>query len=441
MRALLLCNRPSFGSNASTISEHIDALNELPGITTFELSTVKVIPNRLDLDLFDVIIIHYTIQLGEFNDHFLNTEARQRLSKSRGLKVLFIQDEYRETLRVHRALKALGISLVFTLLSESDAQLVYPKNLFPNMQVRRVLAAYISDNLLKVQPKPITSRSILVSYRARKMPLWLGSLAIEKWQIGVSFLELARRSQRLQGHRIDISWKENKRLYGNEWYSLLSDSRCVLGVESGANVLDVDGSLKASVEKMLQTNAYSEAQVYEKLVKKKDNLLHMNQIAARHLEACTLGTVQILFEGSYSNILSPGIHYLPLKKDFSNFDEIVDICLDEKRLQTIADRARKDIALSGKWAYSEFSRLVSNDLHDLARNTNSFAMSTAQYSTYKFICDCFLSHSYLVFRVSSAILGVLLKVRVVRGTLISRWHSLDESTKKRLRPILSIIGR
>jgi hypothetical protein len=441
MKALLLCNRPSFGSNASTISDHLDALSNLPNVRTYELSTVKIIPRNLNLDIFDIIIIHYTIQLGEFNDHFLNKEARERINRSRGLKVVFIQDEYREAFRVHKALTELNVTLLFTLLSSTDAEIVYPSNILPKLEIKRVLAAYVPDRLLKMKLVPLSHRRVLVSYRARKMPIWLGSLALEKWQIAVTFLASAKASEKLIGHQIDISWHENQRLYGKKWYALLNNSRCVLGVESGANILDTDGSLKSSVECMLLDNNNDEELVYDKLVRHRDNALHMNQIAARHFEACALGTVQILFEGNYSNILVPYLHYLPLKKDFSNFNELVDIMLDDHKIQEISMRAREDIALSKLWSYNSFSQTVSKELHALVANTSGFVVSRSSYSGYRFIFESFSSFTYLLFRLSSSALGTLLKIQPLRGALVTKWHSFDEGTKKKLRPILSMIGR
>ena len=42
----------------------------------------------------------------------------------------------------------------------------------------------------------------------------------------------------------------------------------------------------------------------------------MGQISPKMFEAISLGTVLVMFEGKYSNILKPDLHYISLKKDF-----------------------------------------------------------------------------------------------------------------------------
>lgn len=441
MKVLLICNRPQDGSNASTINDHLHALNHLPGLTTYELSTVKVLPSQLDLDMFDAIIIHYTTQLGEFSNHYLNTEARTRIGASRGVKVAFIQDEYREASRVHDALQEMNVTLLYTLLSEKDVLLVYPKEKLPNTKIKRVLAAYVPERLLEITLPPIAARPILVSYRARKMPVWLGSLAVEKWQIAVSFLKYAEKCERLSNQMFDISWKESHRVYGKKWYQLLMNSKCVLGVESGANVLDVDGQLRQSAEQMLNNGSHGDDYVYENLVKKFDNVLSMNQIAARHFEACALGTVQVLFEGNYSHVLVPDRHYISLKKDFSNFPQVVDRLLDDAGIQSMANCARKEIAESTIWSYKTFSKDVSDDIATLVEGNHLTRLNSKQYSQLMFKVNCLSSASYLAFAISSSLLGVFLRIQPLRGVLVDYWHSLDAKTKRNLRPFLSLIGR
>ena len=46
-------------------------------------------------------------------------------------------------------------------------------------------------------------------------------------------------------------------------------------------------------------------------------------VSPRVFEAAALGTAMVNFPGSYSNVVGTGVHYVPLEKDFSNFDEVV----------------------------------------------------------------------------------------------------------------------
>ena len=44
-------------------------------------------------------------------------------------------------------------------------------------------------------------------------------------------------------------------------------------------------------------------------------------------------------EGKYNNILKPNVHYIELKKDYSNFSEVIEKIKDKKFLSLITKRA------------------------------------------------------------------------------------------------------
>jgi hypothetical protein len=80
----------------------------------------------------------------------------------------------------------------------------------------------------------------------------------------------------------------------------------------------------------------------------------MNQISPKMFEAIALKTALVLFEGSYSGILKPDLHYISLKKDFSNLKQVLAKLDDISYLENITETAFKDIILSGKYNYEQF---------------------------------------------------------------------------------------
>ena len=66
----------------------------------------------------------------------------------------------------------------------------------------------------------------------------------------------------------------------------------------------------------------------------------------------------VLFEGRYSGILVPDRHFISLKKDFSNFEEVLHKLRDHKFLQAMADRTYEEIALNPKYSYQTFVEKV-----------------------------------------------------------------------------------
>lgn len=68
-------------------------------------------------------------------------------------------------------------------------------------------------------------------------------------------------------------------------------------------------------------------------------------ISSRHFDAIGTGTCQILLEGRYNDILIPHVHYIPLKADYSNLDEVLEIfhsAESEKIAQNVSDYVREN---------------------------------------------------------------------------------------------------
>jgi hypothetical protein len=62
----------------------------------------------------------------------------------------------------------------------------------------------------------------------------------------------------------------------------------------------------------------------------------------------------VLFEGDYSDALEPGLHYVPLAKDFSNVDEAIATIRDPEQRRAITERAYADLVASGRYSYGRF---------------------------------------------------------------------------------------
>jgi hypothetical protein len=91
---------------------------------------------------------------------------------------------------------------------------------------------------------------------------------------------------------------------------------------------------------------------------------HFSAIGPRHLEAVMTRTCQILIEGHYDGLLLPDRHYLPLRKDFGNLDEICQMIRDTALLQKIADTAYEDVCRPRKYLYSGFAQAIADVLHE-----------------------------------------------------------------------------
>jgi hypothetical protein len=66
---------------------------------------------------------------------------------------------------------------------------------------------------------------------------------------------------------------------------------------------------------------------------------HGGCISSRHFDAMGCGTVQLLVEGRYNDILVPGRHYIPIRPDFANLDAVLGAAADPAFGAEIAEEA------------------------------------------------------------------------------------------------------
>jgi hypothetical protein len=94
--------------------------------------------------------------------------------------------------------------------------------------------------------------------------------------------------------------------------------------------------------------------VEKKCFKGLDGNLCLFAISPRHFEACITKTCQALVEGEYAGIFKPGIHYIEIKKDWSNIEEVIRIIRDIDLCEKMAEQAYRDIVLTGDYTYRKF---------------------------------------------------------------------------------------
>jgi hypothetical protein len=357
-RILLICDDRQGGAN--TILDHINAFRKYSrhDIKTFNTRGMAGSVS-LDLDDFDVVVLHYSVLLSY--EQYVSAAFRDKLRRFRGLKVEFIQDDYRWVDRATAASRDAGIGVLFTVAPEPAASQLYDQRL-PGVRRVQTLTGYVPDNLRDLALTPLPDRTIDVGYRARDLPFWMGRLSREKVWVGQGFLQRAPAS----GLRCDIAWTEHDRIYGRRWIEFVSSSRATLGAESGASIADFDGSVEARVQDYLAGHpGASYEEVHDSVLRPYEGNVVVNVVSPRVFEAAALGTAMVMFPGEYSGVVSPGVHYIVLEKDFSNFDEVVERLRDGDFIAGLTARAHADLIMSGRWSYrtfiAEFDRVVDEE--------------------------------------------------------------------------------
>ena len=86
----------------------------------------------------------------------------------------------------------------------------------------------------------------------------------------------------------------------------------------------------------------TEANKFLRLIKHYENNVDYGQISPRHFEAAALGTVQIMYPGSYSNIFKPGKHYIEIDKNFDP-DQLMESLSNSSKCEEIIQNCLTDI--------------------------------------------------------------------------------------------------
>jgi hypothetical protein len=335
-----------------TIKEHLDAFSNYSRHRYHFLPATGVVPGidnvraQPDFGAYDAIAVHYSVRVS-LDEHF-SLGVADLVSSFCGPKMLFIQDEYENTEIARRWIERLGINAVFTNVPLDQIERVYPRSRFPDVDFIATLTGYVpEDPTLDELVTPPAERKIVIGYRGRQLPHHYGQLGYEKYQIGVEMKRHAEQS----GIVVDIECDDSHRIYGTGWYRFLASCQATLGSESGANVFDDDGSLRALA---LRHSKMRYPDFAASHLKGRDGFVHMNQISPKIFEAIRLRTALILFEGNYSGIVRPDEHYIPLKKDFSNVAEVFAKLSDLSHLEGLTTRAYDEIISTGRYSYATF---------------------------------------------------------------------------------------
>lgn len=356
---LLLYHHP-LRQNAATVMEHVNAFERHSQFSVWKVNTELGFPEKLHGIQFRIVVLHYSI-FGT-GRYYLNAQFLDYLAHcEHSYKIAFFQDEFRYCQKRFDFLNRYRVDCVYTLIEPAYFKDVYQKYTSVPKLVYS-LAGYVSDDLLAAAPKytkPDRERTIDVGYRGRRLAFYMGQGAQEKREIGVEF---QARAQGL-GLILDIEDEEQKRIYGDAWYEFTANCRAVLGVEAGVSIFDLEDKVRVECERMLAFNPnMSFDEISARVLAPWEDNVYYRTISPRHFEAAAFRVCQILFEGRYSGLMQPMVHYIPLKKDFSNFDEVIRLMRDDEVRQRLTENAYHDLIASGKYTYRRFTEGFDQDL-------------------------------------------------------------------------------
>lgn len=348
---LLLYRRPisRWFRDASTIDEHIAAFGRHSRYAVHSHNTELGYPSGLDSARFDAVVLHYSLFGGGAEGYPFSLRFERILDEST-YTVAFFHDEHTHCGQRFEFLNRHRIDCAFTCLEEPEFGAVYGAHTEVPTLVSH-LPGYVSESLEELAPAPPEAeRPLDVGFRARPLAPYMGP--DDKAEMARGFAERAAGT----GLATDISVSDESLLPGESWFEFMGSARAMLGVESGTRTFDLEDEVLRDFERAAAEcggpGNVSLGDLDREVLDRWTDKIRYRTIGPRHFEAAAMRVCQVLFEGRYSGLMEPMRHYIPVAKDFSNFDEVVDRIRDEDLRRELAANAHSDLIASGEHTYA-----------------------------------------------------------------------------------------
>jgi hypothetical protein len=283
---------------------------------------------------FDAIVLLHSVFS---NQKELRGLLYQAVALAKLPKAYFIGNEYKLMPEKMAFCRNLGVSLLVTQSNDPSVLEMYRKALgcavacVPNTGF---------DTSIFSPVRPLRTREVDIGYRSYEGPWYLGN--IEKTEIADYFLANAARL----GLSVDISMDAAKRFDAKGYAAFLNSCRGQIGSESGGDFFELTDGTRNRVNAYMAANpgaAWSD--VKREFFDSYGPSMPMRIISGRQIEAAACKTVQILFQGRYNDYFRADEHFISLKKDFSNIEDVVRKFRDEAYCEGLVDRAY-DVVMS-----------------------------------------------------------------------------------------------
>ncbi len=360
-RVLIVYHRAPRGQWRSTYNSHLYGFRRFSDHDVFYLNTARpTVPKYLRTLDPDLVIFHYTfLAVRQVPEQF--EQQVERIAFIRDLrcrKAIVPHDEQAHADLLCRLSRDFGVTHVFTPASTPEWPQIYRELDLDAVRFRTVLTGYVDEATVRTTAERARrhgGRPIDVGYRSWDTYPFYGRHGLLKGEIGRAFRERAPE----YGLVTDISSDYKDALLGDSWFDFLLKCKYTIGVEGGSGVFDWDGTIAQRVRDYMRAH---EGATFEEVEAAcfpgMDGQFGYRLLGPRHFEAVMTRTCQVLIEGHYGGALEPGKHYIELKRDFSNLDDVLAAMKEDRLRAEIVERAYQDVIASGKWTYRAFADLV-----------------------------------------------------------------------------------
>lgn len=280
----------------------------------------------LRLRSYDAVIVLHSVFS---NAGVVDVDLMDAIARNPATKAYFIGNEYKLMIPKMDFAERIGVSLLVSMSSSERLHALYRERL--GCVVVCVPSAGLDTKVFHPATE-LAERPIDLGMRAYPEPIYFGHQ--DRLTISDYFTE---RADEL-GLVIDISFDDADRFTPEEYAAFLNRCRGQLGTEAGSDYFDFYDEFNERVSILFQQNT-EPLETVAGFYASHGEPFPVRVISGRHAEAAGTKTVQILFEGEYNGLFYPDVHYLALKKDFSNVSDVISRFRDDGVCREIADNA------------------------------------------------------------------------------------------------------
>ena len=271
--------------------------------------------------------------------------------KRRGKLIIFIGNEYNLMADKIKFIRSVEAEYVCSQLPFEAACWLYA-----DCPRSKILAIPHALNPKLYSPDPSSSRKIDIGFIGHLYHTLIGDME------RTNLIQFFQRNCKGLGMSCDI---RTQRLPREKWAQFLKACRGILGAESGTYYLDRTGQIIEDVKKYVRAHpGASFGEVYEIFFKNCLSPVSGKAISSRHFEPIGTKTCQILIEGYYNGILKPDEHYISVKKDLSNIEDVIQRFKDNSYRRSMVERTYEYVMDSHTYRHrvDTLLRPISDDL-------------------------------------------------------------------------------
>ena len=314
----------------------------------------------------DLCILHTTFLCARWYDGFETYRRRFRwVSALSCPKIALPQDEYDHSAVLEEWLLELDATSIYSCFGPDQRSILYP-TLGKRAAFHETLTGFIDDRAaadVAGRMVPHSERPSDLVYRATNLPYWFGSHGQLKHRIA----DAAQRAGDELGLKMDISTRQEDTIFGARWLDFLMSGRAVIGCESGSSVLDTRGEIQRRIARLLAEHPDMTFEEVDAQMPAGWDSYSFFVSSPLHLMAVLTNTAQVLVEGSYSGVLEPERHYIPVRRDLTNLDQALARLRDVETVEAMTERAYRDIYLEGHNTLEAFAAQLRDEPRRAAR--------------------------------------------------------------------------